>query len=555
MYPQNFLHYLFSLSHSHLLSRKQKQNHNKKMHTLFLLFSFFFFTSFSSQQLASSTPILSPINNRRILHEPFVPLDSFPPSETPLPPPILPSTTSTPNPKLPLSTTTTTTTPDQSPFSPFFPFYPYPSPPPPPPSFSTFASFPANISSLVIPHSPETNNSSSTKPLSLAIIAVVCATAMIAISALVYCGRKRHSVGNKTIRTESSLGLFPPNAETVNRNQRLRHTSSVSSELLYSRRVENVPDSGANDGSLEMESPELQPLPRLALRLPQQAHVNEEENEEFYSPKGSSLGGSGASESFGGNGLGSWRVLPAVTKENFSERCGGLSSSSCCSGSPVANLSPARAQVRSSSEEEGRSLPSTSLHSSPERNHHAASSFTEEEVRNEDALPRASNDSNGVRKSLAPSLSSAFSLPSSPEKAMHCDSLDQSPRISSFSNGYRLSGLSSVPLSPTLLSSPEREFFNHTWNESEKFTNWVPQRKQWEIPVLSMPVGPSHRVSLSLPSRLPPTQPTLPHPKQREVLARPPELTPPSRPFVLLKPATKVSPSELPLSSRNSGEY
>ncbi|OIW07350.1 hypothetical protein TanjilG_10185 [Lupinus angustifolius] len=465
---------------------------------------------------------------RRILHQPFQPLDSLPPSQQP---PILPSST---------------TIPLQPP--PFFPFYPSPPPPPPPPpTFSTFVSFPANISSLLIPHSFQPKKTSSSKLLYIVIITII--VIIVSVSTFVcYCRRKRYtSVGNnKTVRTESSLGLFSQNnaeTETINR---LTHTVPSNSDFLYLETVLNShridvddADSGASC-SRKMESPELQPLPRLALR--QHYSQPPQALEEFFSPKASSMG---ASECSSQNGLSSWRVLPEQSVE--------LSSNSCSSTSVSPNLSPKRSKLKSS--EETRSLASTSLISSPERNQVLSPSLEKKNdtlsdrtlVENNDAIPMLSNDSNGSRKSQATSSSSGFSLPSSPEKARYCDSFDQSPRISSFSDQYRLSGLSSVPLSPTLVSSPEREL-SHAWNVSEKFTNCVSQRKQhWEIPVFSVPTGPSHRVSLSLPSQLPRRKqwevPAVSAPVDQP-LSRPPELTPPSRPFVLLKPTQKVSPVE-----------
>ncbi|KAE9617910.1 hypothetical protein Lal_00037925 [Lupinus albus] len=503
------------------------------MHTHFFLFSFFFFflllLSLSPFQLASSIPIT------RILHQPFQPLDSLPPSHEP----ILPSSTT-----IPLQ---------PPPFFPFYPSPPPPPPPPPPPTFSTFVSFPANISSLLIPHSFQPKKPSSPKLLYILIITIILI--IVSVSAFVcYCRRKHYTdafVGNnKTVRTESSLELFSQNAETETINRRLTHTVPTNSDFFYLETVINshridvdAADSGASC-SQKMESPELQPLPRLALRQHYSQPPQAQALEEFFSPKGSSMG---ASECSSQNGLSSWRVLPEQSVELSSNSC----SSASVSVSP--NLSPKRSELKSY--EETRSLASTSLISSPERNQVLSPSLEKKNdkfsdrilVENNDALPMLSNDSNGSRNSKAPSSSSAFSLPSSPEKAMHCDSFDQSPRISSFSDRNRLSGLSSVPLSPTLLSSPEREL-SHAWNVSEKFTNSMSQRKQhWEIPVFSVPTGPSHRVSLSLPS-------LLPRRKQREVpavsapvnqpLSRPPELAPPSRPFVLLKPTQKVSPVE-----------
>lgn len=270
-----------------------------------------------------------------------------------------------------------------------------------------------------------------------------------------------------------------------------------------------------------MDSPELQPIPRLAPRRqqhsPPQARVvasstqASEEHEEFYSPRGSSLGSDE-------NGLGE------------------LSSNSYSSPSQE-NIAYSLQQNKTFHE------PNTTLRLS-------------NASRSEDALPRRlSNASNESKKSISPS-SSAFSLPSSPEKAMHFGNLDQSPRMSSFSDRFKQPGLSSLSLSPTLLSSPEAEW-NKTSNESSHFPNCVPLRTinnvfdQIEVPP---PIGPFNRVSPPPPPQPPPRPPPLRPQKKHldELTFMPPELLPPSRPFVLQNPTTKVSPVvELMQSSQN----
>ncbi|CAL0318070.1 unnamed protein product [Lupinus luteus] len=182
--------------------------------------------------------------------------------------------------------------------------------------------------------------------------------------------------------------------------------------------------------------------------------------------------------------------------------------------------------------------------------------------------PRLSNES--------VSSSSDFSLPS-PSKLVinqNHEILDHSPTISDVSDRYRHSPLSSMPLSPSLLSSPETELnsnsnrnpnLNHAVNQLHR-KQWqipdlltlpiaesvtaenVPTRKHWEIPVLSASVVSSIRVSAPPPPPPPPPPPVSQQRKQWEVSVRPPELTPPSRPFVLQTPTTKVSPVELPQS-------
>ncbi|XP_016194081.1 formin-like protein 1 [Arachis ipaensis] len=224
--------------------------------------------------------------------------------------------------------------------------------------------------------------------------------------------------------------------------------------------------------------------------------------------------------------------------------------------------------------------------------------------------PRLSNvSSNGSAKFMASSpLSSAFSLPSSPEKARSHNGFDQSPRMSSVSDQFRQPGLSSVPLSPSLLSSPETERgfnFSSSFNstESASIANGASQRKHWEIPALSTttknpfgrsgsigsvldqivavpvthpPPVPPQRKQWAIPGITTPLAPPPPPPppppaatlqqrqrKQWEVpspttpvgqsVSRPPELKPPSRPFVLQN-TTLVSPVDLTPSSQGSAE-
>ncbi|XP_027352352.1 formin-like protein 1 [Abrus precatorius] len=545
---------------------------------------FIFIFPYGNQQQVSSKPFLTHTNtNRRILHEPFVPLNTLSPSEPPKPAPPNPSP-STQKPKYPSSTipttatttttTTTTTTPNPN-NSPFFPLYPSS---PPPPSLSTFASFPANISSLILPHSPKPN-SSSHKLLPIALSAVTLAILAVAISVFAYHRRRNRRAG-KILRSDTDLLPFHCNAEPAVETRKLRHTSSTSSEFLYlgtvvnSHRIEDSTDAGGEDAR-KMESPELRPLPPLARQpsLPPPPPPRdeagfttaEEEDEEFYSPRGSSLGGSG------GTGSGSRRVFSAGRSGHMSS----ISCSSSSSGSPDRShsitvsppASPSLRRTRSKSPEihnqqHVQSSSSPSLCSTPER------TFTEDDDTHSLSLPqntaseKNTNDAlNACANAHAPSSSSssppprvsnasssAFSLPSSPEKVTRHHSFDQSPRFSSFSEGLMLPGLSSLPLSPALLSSPETERgFSVTSNELGTGSNG---RKHWEIPGLSRHIAPP----------LPPPLPLLQRQRKQwdvplaeastpvgQPISRPPELVPPSRPFVL-QGQTNVSPAELPAS-------
>ncbi|XP_028805139.1 formin-like protein 1 [Neltuma alba] len=563
----------------------------------------------------------------------FRPLDNQSPPSTPLPSPPPSSASAPETPKLPSSTNT----PDPPPF---FPSYPA-SPPPPPPPVATFISYPANISSLAIPQTPRQKPNSSAKLVGVTVAAILSAVAFVGVSAFVYCrwrGRRRYSDDEKVIRSESNLRLFSDNVETGNTSRKVRHTSSASSEFLYlgtvvdSRGIgddRGLADSRGNDngggGNLDprrMDSPELQPLPPLARQASGQQNGQErydvrstttadEDEEEFYSPKGS-LGGRDSSSA---TGSGSRRAFVANAGENiggrssdsgstsFSSTSGSPDRSHSASLSPPVSLSPKRSQSKSpettvaqinqvespalspvynNNQHAQSSLPSSSstpenafardgqspllspLSLSPNRALQKSSNMSSPRLsnavsegveKNVGASPRLSNASYQSTKSV--SSSSAFSLPSSPEKAWE-RSFDQSPRISSFSDRYRQSplSLSSRPLSPTLLSSPETELCKIPVQD------FTPQRKRWEIPILSTAVAQPPPVSAPPPP--PPPPPPEHHRKQWEIpslstatdqsVSRPPELIPPSRPFVLQNASMKVSPVELPSSSQNSGE-
>lgn len=301
-----------------------------------------------------------------------------------------------------------------------------------------------------------------------------------------------------------------------------------------------------------MDSPELQPLPPLMRQGSMfdegnggaTVTVGEDDEEEFYSPRGS----------LNGNGSGSRRVFAGISAENLVGRSSSESTSSSSSYSsssaspdrshsislsPPVSLSPRRSQPKSPENvvtpaptqpllvsDVGRSSLSSSrassnrhvqscssMSSSPEKifageckspslsplnlspTKNLDGSFVKVEKTqscNEEgsSSPRLSNASSGKSSS---SSSSAFTLPS-PEKMMtmmnlHSNhGLDQSPTISDVSDRFRHSPLSSLPLSPTLLSSPERDIM------STQPPPPPPQpafRKHWEIPDLLTPIAES----------------------------------------------------------------
>ncbi|ESQ37052.1 hypothetical protein EUTSA_v10002383mg [Eutrema salsugineum] len=334
-----------------------------------LFFLFFFFSSLDL--------ILA---DRRVLHEPFFPVDSPPPS-----PPQSP-----PLPKLPFSSTAP---PSDATSPPFFPLYPSS---PPPPSPASFASFPANISSLIVPHATKSPPNSK-KLLIVAISAVTSAALVAALIALLYWRRRRRSQDSnlpddsKTWTTDSSRRVYPPppsaappvrrNAEGRNSKQRTTTTSSAntSSEFLYLGTMVNprgIEDQSAsnrsNNGSSsrKLESPDLQPLPPLLKRSfrlnPEVGSIGEEEEEEFYSPRGSASG----RETLTRVGSESRRVFAAVPNQNpRSVTNDTISCSSSSSGSPgrstFISISPSMSPKRSEAKPTVISAPEPPLRTSP----------------------------------------------------------------------------------------------------------------------------------------------------------------------------------------------
>lgn len=293
--------------------------------------------------------------HRRFLHQPLFPLDQI---TSPALPPALPEAnppflSPKSQPKYPFSAQS----PPSSPLiqNPFFPFYGG-SPPPPPPSpvSSSIATFPANISSLILPHS----SASSGKPISHKLIAVIVSVSVVFAVVVVTIATfllHRHNTGLRKQHPYSksdSLRLFPPDTvhsdsssppnTEVKKQQPTgppplppHYTpSSASSEFLYlgtlvsSREVnceaivtgptqiKKTPnDNALTDPSASsvtedyqrLGSPELRPLPPLPRHHFQQnfkntnvgsdQEVEEDEEEEFFSPRGSAVGDKDSLES------------------------------------------------------------------------------------------------------------------------------------------------------------------------------------------------------------------------------------------------------------------
>ncbi|KAF8402406.1 hypothetical protein HHK36_013361 [Tetracentron sinense] len=291
--------------------------------------------SYAPPHFITCTPIDSH-HHRRILHQPFFPLDSFPPTQPP-------SSSPQPHkqPKFPFSTSTNK--------PPFFPSYP--SPPSPPSDPSSLATFPANISSLMLPQTP------SRKPVSPKLVAIAVILSLLSLSliaafaVLLYQRRRRNFAVTKTSRSDS------------NGRHKVRGVSTTSSEFLYlgtlvnSRGIDGDADSsnagaGAGAGASgvvaaaspyrKLGSPELQPLPPLPRQNFSQnfenAEVGSSEEEVFYSPRGSS-GHKEESQSPAGTRSSSQRVFATVAVDKFGSR----SSDSGTPSYPSSNLaSPIR---------------------------------------------------------------------------------------------------------------------------------------------------------------------------------------------------------------------
>ncbi|GAB2298176.1 hypothetical protein Dimus_032248 [Dionaea muscipula] len=288
----------------------------------------------------------------RILHLPFFPLETTPPpSDTLSPPP--------PSPPLPASKYPFSgSTPD---LTPFFPSYPSPPPPPPPPpSSSLLGSFPANVSSLILPPSPR-------KPTSARLVAVtvalsVSAAVVASIAFFFYLrGLKQGGDSSHEDKVPRSDDVPPPPPTTKQRTP-----SNTSSEFLYLGTLVNSRGgidgaSGGNGGGSgvrrsaaeeeltpRMDSPELHPLPPLTRRKNHstgEVDVGgeaDEEEEEFYSPRGSAS----ARESFAENGSSPPRAF-AAEKRIENRRSNG--SSTWSRSSSLATYSPDRSASISTS--------------------------------------------------------------------------------------------------------------------------------------------------------------------------------------------------------------
>ncbi|GMP90102.1 hypothetical protein CsSME_00041377 [Camellia sinensis var. sinensis] len=510
--------------------------------------------------LLSSSATTIATHNRRVLHQPFFPEDSPPPSQPPSP--------QSPNPKNPSSTST----PNQPPF---FPSIPSP-PPPPPPS----ASFPANISSLTLPQTPKSNPSSS-KLAAVAVALIVLAVFLTAIIVFLYVRRRRRRSfsDTKTSTSDNSHRVFHANAGLP----KPRRSPPSSSEFLYlgtvvsshtrvnSHAARNSGGAAAGDVSLrKLDSPELRPLPPLGQQNLRRNYANadvgsggEDEDEQFFSPRGSS----GCRESSIATGSASRRAFEAVIVENFDVRSSESSSSSSSSnsGSPTRSVSLSISPPVSST-------PRSSRPKSPELVAVQTAPPPRPPLPPRPVMTQLAN----LKSSPSPSPPSS----SSPERDSD-KSIDSSPRISNVSiqnaeSSARISNVSNqIAESPARISnavldksankrnsrSPSLSSFSSPEKPPIKTQNSSPRISNVSHPNSVSPVRISSTIQrpvvvyVAPPPPPPPPPPRhweIPIPTQsiRQAISKPPVLVTPSRPVAVHSP-TLISPTELLPNSQN----
>ncbi|XP_057789611.1 formin-like protein 1 [Salvia miltiorrhiza] len=472
------------------------------------------------------------LHRRRILHQPFFPQDSSPPSQPPTPPPPPP-----PIPKYPFSTSTPNNTP-------FFPSDPSS---PPPPSPASLASFPANITSLNLPHSK--SKSASAKLIAAAVAAVIAAVVILTLAFFIHFRNRRRTErssahdhaksqrSDSTTTTTATTFRGPPDNRHI---PKLQRPSQTSSEFLYLGTLVNSHAAAATTGGgiiyngsssapgdnrtsnpRKMDSPELRPLPPLnAQQSSRRSYRNnadvassrDDEDEEFYSPKGSLNG----RESSIGAGSASRRAFAAIDVENFNGSTSNSSSTYSSSASGSATGSPARSISLSLSPANSLS-PRNSIPKSPDLI----------EIQNIAPLHRqltlSPRPPDFLRKeSASPSPPSS----SSPERYSR-RSEESSPRISSFSDQNTES--------PVRISIPKP-------HPPPPPPLVVPSRSPASVPPPPPPPPVAGKVWDS---------PRTPAPPAKKLVTGPPSLATPLRPMA---GPTLISPIELPKNGSESVE-
>ncbi|KAL0539954.1 hypothetical protein IC582_024176 [Cucumis melo] len=323
--------------------------------SLFLLLAFFslFLSPLSA---AADRNFLLLRHHRHLLHQPFFPWTSLPPSEAPssLSPLSQPQHL---QPKLPFSSTSFS-----SPPKPFFPSYPSSPPPPPSPPSTALPTFPANISALLFPQPTSSSQHLHRHVFAIVISVSLVFSVLVFFVALFFYFRNRNrqvSATDKASRTDN-LRLYPPDIDTSDGVHKNRTSSTTTSKFLYlgtlatSREIDEEAAGTVEEGGggilesvspVKMGSPELNPLPPLPRRNfadDYRRNVDGNDNndddddrddEEFFSPRGSSVGGK---ENVGSNRrLSPVKLFHNVETENFLRKS---YTSSLNSGSPSVSL-------------------------------------------------------------------------------------------------------------------------------------------------------------------------------------------------------------------------
>ncbi|KAL1558721.1 formin-like protein 1 [Salvia divinorum] len=476
----------------------------------------------------SSPSATAAVHRRRILHQPFFPQEPSPPSQPPTPSPPPP-----PTPKYPFSTNTPNNTP-------FFPSDPSP---PPPPSPASLASFPANITSLNLPHSK--SKSASSKLIAVAVAAVIAAVLILALAVFIHFRKRRRTEGSsahdhaKSHRSDSTTTTATTfrGAPDNHHIPKLQRPSQTSSEFLYLGTLVNSHAAAgiAYNGSIsapadnrtlnprKMDSPELRPLPPLnAQQNSRRIYRNNadvassrgDEDEEFYSPKGSLNG----RESSIGAGSASRRAFATIDSENFNGSTSNSSSTYSSSASGSGRGSPARSISLSLSPANSLS-PRNSIPKSPDLI----------EIQNIAPLHRQLTSSplprDFLRKeSASPSPPSS----SSPERCSR-RSEESSPRISNFSDQNTESPVKNSTPKPNAPPPPPLV---------------VPSRSAAYVPPPPPPPQVPGKVWDS---------PRTPAPPAKNLVTKPPSMATPLRPMAVESP-TLISPMELPKNVTESVE-
>ncbi|KAL6499957.1 hypothetical protein OROGR_027867 [Orobanche gracilis] len=350
-------------------------------------------------------------HHRRVLHQPFQLQDSSPPSNPPSPSPPSP-------PKYPFSTFT----PNHSPFFPS-----HPPPPPSPPSRASFSSLPADISSLSVPH-PSRLNSASTKLTVAAVAAVISAVAVVSLAFFLHLRRRTKNHGPssvdqcKTERSDNSgAASFNQTLSAPRLIPKLQGPSQTSSEFLYLgtlvsshapvgggaafSNIRSTSTANYNNAfdSRKTNSPELRPLPPLnthqgsrqifRTNISDIVSSKDEENEEFYSPKGSISGrekcGSASGRAFAAIEVENFNTSTPNSLSTYSSLVAGLGL-----GSPVrsvsSSLSPANILSPRNSIQNISQMAGLLFQKSASRSLRSSSSPENYSKRSEESLPRIS---------------------------------------------------------------------------------------------------------------------------------------------------------------------